>query len=707
MKVPMIYQGEYAECGLACLAMVLAAHGSRIDLAALRRQAEGRSEGVRLGRLMEISESRGLACRAVRVELNDLPHLELPALLHWDMDHYVLLTAASDGRYRIHDPAIGPRTVNRRQMDRSFTGVAVEFAPTDELKVGDYTTPLSLLSLWSRSRGGLRAASAILGLSILLQLLTVLSPLFLQVGIDHALQVGYLGLLGALALGFVGIEIAAAVTQLARGHLLVTVGSRLKLQLGRNLIDHLFRLPLAFFNHRSVGDITARVGSLEQVRSQLTDNGIEAVVDAGLVVIALAMMFHYQPVLAVTALLALLAVAALRVWVFQPRLVAGQREQMTADSRERSALIETLSAIQAVKLAGAETQRRAVWTNLFARSIDREASVAQVATWQAVVTRLLIGLQFIASAYLAIRAAIAGHMTVGMVYAYVAFQWRFFGQAESVLDRLFDFLALKVHLERLSDIVHSEPEPVTVPARQAGAVAVAFRRVSFRYAPDQPWILKDVSLTLAPGEHLAITGPSGVGKTTLLKLIIGMERPQEGEVLIDGQPVTSLPPAQLRSLVSAVAQGDQAVLEGTISENVAMFDADRDEQRVREACARAQLLDTIEARPLGFDTRLGVGGVLSGGQLQRLMLARALYRRPSVLLLDEATSHLDEKLEVAICREIGRLQPTRITVAHRAETLRTADRVVELNNGNLRELPGEEKSNGRTFAELVAAHSAA
>jgi ATP-binding cassette subfamily B protein RaxB len=682
-KLPMIHQAEAAECGLACLAMVATYYGQASDLVELRRRFDVSLKGARLSDLVNVATQLGMATRPLRVELDELSQLRTPCVLHWDMNHFVVLESVSRGEVRLHDPAIGVRRMPLRDVSRHFTGVALELTATPGFERRDPPPRLPLTRLFGRIVGLRRSLGHLLVLALGIEVFAILNPFFLQWVIDHALVSADRDLLTTLAIGFSLVTLIQASLGAMRGWTLMVLSASLRVQSSANLFTHLQKLPAAFFESRYLGDIMSRFSSLERIQEALTTELVEAVLDGLMAAITVAIMLMISPPMAALVIAAVGAYALLR-WVLYRPLREASMETIVWESRLDSHFLETLRAIRPIKLMGGEEGRRSQWMNLLVEAANRGMTVQKLRLVFRSSTVVLFGLLTITTMWIGAGRILESAFTVGMLLAFLSYQAQFIGRTTALIDRLIDLRMLRLHGERLSDIVLTAPEAesvVTDPPRVEPSLEV--RDLRFRYAESEPWILDGVSFRIEAGESVAIVGASGCGKTTLLKILASLLQPTSGEILVGGEPIARLGTRAYREMLGVVMQEDQ-LFAGSISDNIAFFAPKPDRERIERCAQRAAIHDDIVAMPMAYESLIGdMGTSLSGGQKQRLLLARALYRRPRILMLDEATSHLDVELERAVNAAVRRVGATRIIIAHRPETVRSADRILAFQDGRL------------------------
>jgi ATP-binding cassette subfamily B protein RaxB len=686
MKLPMYLQMEACECGLASLAMIAASHGLGQTLADLRAELPVSRKGVTVHGLLQMAQALGLQCRPVRLDLDELQHLQLPCILHWDMDHFVVLRSLGRRGAVIHDPAVGVRRVGMKEFSRRFTGVAVECEPAEHFAPRPAGRRLALRDWLGRLPGLRLDLGRIVLLTAALELLAVLAPLLLQWVVDDVLAQRNRALLDGLVVGFALLVVMGAAVEVLRGWLAAVASHELNQRWMSRVLTHLLRLPLDYFERRHSGDIAACFGSITTVQRTFTTGFIEALIDGAMALGTLAMMAWYSAAGAALALGVLALYALLRV-LMQGPLRQATAEQIVQAARQETHFLETLRGIQGVRLFGRADQRHRGWSRLVALQSNAGLRVQGLEVAHVAASQLLFGLQRVLVVWLAARAVLDGSASLGLLFAFLAYLDQFTRRTGALVDRVLDIALLRLHLDRVGDIVLTAPEPQDAPITDtvdAGPPpAIQVRGLSYAYAFAEDPVLEQIDLDIASGECVALVGPSGAGKTTLVKILLGLLQPTQGQVLIDGLPLARFGRERLRALAGTVMQ-DDVLFTGSLADNICFFDPEPDTAHIEHCARMAALHDEIEAMPMGYATLVGEAGVgLSGGQKQRLMLARALYKRPRLLVLDEATSHLDIFNERHVNEAIRGLALTRIIVAHRPETIAMADRVIELPRGAL------------------------
>jgi ATP-binding cassette subfamily B protein RaxB len=665
--------------------MVASYHGHEMDLNALRRRFSISLKGTTLKTILLMAERLGLSGRPLRLEPAGLAELGTPTILHWNMNHFVVLAEADAKTALIHDPASGARSYSLEEISKHFTGVALELVPTDRFEQKHERIPLRLQQLVGRIPAMARSIAQALVLSLLLQMFVLVSPFYIQLTIDHAITKGDGTLLIALAVGFAFLALLKFGVDWLRSLVLLHFASVLNFRIGANLFHHLVRLPLEWFEKRHVGDLVARFGSTQPIRSLIAEGAVAALVDGLMAALTLTMLFIYSSTLAWVALAGFLVSGGLRLGTFR-FLRRREEEAIVALAQEQTSFIETARAIHSLKVFGAEPERERLWLNRHAEAIAKRARLGRLQALLRTGTELIGSLELVLLVYLAAQASMRGGFTIGMIFAFIAYRQQFADKTTKLIDAAIQYRMLDLHLDRIADIALSEPEAGIEPARMLthrirGGIELC--AVSYRYAETEADVLDQVSLKIDAGEFVAITGPSGGGKTTLLKVMLGLLTPQSGHVLIDGEPLSRIGTAALRAACGVVLQDDQ-LLSGSIAENIAMFEPQLDIRWIRE-CARVAGIDgEIVALPMDYNTHVGdMGAALSGGQKQRILLARALYRRPRFLFMDEGTNQVDVTKEREMNAALSQLPATRIVIAHRPDTILAAGRIIELRGGRI------------------------
>jgi len=704
-RMPVILQTEAAECGLACLAMIASYHGHQIDLNTLRRRHPVSLKGVTLRGLMQLSGQLHLSCRAVRFELDQIGQLLLPAIVHWDLNHFVVLKSVTRREISIHDPALGERTFSLAEGSKHLTGVALELTPSDEFRRKDERTRLPFSAFMGHVRGTPSALAQIFVLSAILELLVISSPLYMQIAIDEVIVKGDLDLLLVLAIGFGLLALINVASNAVRSYVILIVQNTLHFQIGARVFHHLLRLPLTYFEKRHIGDVLSRFSSIEPIRHQIAEGLIAAVIDGIMALVTLIMIFVYSAQLALIALSALILYAALRMSLYR-WLLRLSEASIESKAKEASNFIETVRAVQTVKLFNRENEREGVWLNKYAAVVNANVKLGKAQISFKTFNDLIFGAENIVTVYIAARLAMDNVMTVGMIFAFMSYKHSFLDKTVSLIEQMLSFRILELHLGRLGDIALTPVErghDMPVPSGRHVEGELELRNVCFRYSETEPLVLNNISFKVSAGQFITIMGPSGGGKTTLIKIMLGLLEPTSGEVLVDGVPLPRFGIKAYRESVAAVMQEDQ-LLSGSVADNISFFDPDYESDRMVQCACIAGIHDEIMAMPMSYNTLIGdMGSSLSGGQKQRVLLARALYRRPRILFLDEGTAHLDTDKERYINESLRSLDITRISIAHRPEIASGTDMILRIGDLENDLTPTRSHRNGAVLENATPA----
>ena len=666
--------------------MVASAYELHLDLAILRQRFSISVKGTSLPQIIHYAQALEFSCRPVRLELDELKQLRLPCILHWNLNHFVVLEKVGAQRVMILDPAVGRRSLKMDEVSRCFTGVALELSPSGTFQPAQKKPRLRLRELTGRVFGLKRALVNILMLALALEVVALLSPQVTQWVVDHALVSADYDLLLLAVIGGCLLLVIDFALRMARGWMGLRLNQQLTLQWTSNFFHHLLRLPWSFFEKRHLGDITARFQSLEAIRAVLANGAITIVLDALVALITLGLMLLYSKILTAIVLVAVGLYVLLR-WVFYLPLRNATEERIVLATRENAYFLETIRAVQPLKLFNSAPLRLATWQNLLTDVQNRDLKTQKMLLVFGGCNTLIFGLEGMLLLYIGGLAVLNNTLTLGMLLAFLAYKSQFTSRASKLIDLGIEIKMLSLHAERMADIALETPESDAVVETDLSRITprIEFRGVSFRYAEGERWVIKDLSLTIDAGDAVALVGRSGCGKSTLFKLMLGLLEPTEGDIRIGGISIRQLGPTALRKMVGVVMQDDQ-LMAGSLAENIACFEPGATQECIEEAAQRANIHKAIINMPMGYQTLIAeMGSGLSGGQKQRLLLARALYKQPVILALDEATSHLDLHGEQHVVSNLQSLSITRVVIAHRRETVAMVSRIIHLEDGQVTE----------------------
>ena len=679
-RVPVIHQTETAECGLACLAMICGHFGKNIDLIYLRRKFNLSARGATLAGINGIAEQLGMATRALSLELDELRVLKTPCILHWDFSHFVVLVSVKRNRYVLHDPARGIRYISREEMSRYFTGVALEVWPGSEFQSETLQTRISLRSLINSIYGIKRTLAKIFCLSVVIEAINLLMPVGTQLVMDHAIPAGDRGLLTLISAALMFFILLKAATSTLRAWSSLVMSTLINVQWQSGLFDHLLRLPLAFFERRKLGDIQSRFDSLDTLRATFTTSVIGFIMDSIMVVGVFVMMLLYG------GYLTWIVLCFTTIYIFIRLVTYGNYRQISEEclvreARAASYFMETLYGIATVKIQGMVGIRGAHWLNMKIDAINSGIKLTRMDLLFGGINTFVTACDQIVILWLGAGLVIDNQMTIGMFVAFSSFRGQFSERVASLTSFLLQLRIRSLHNERIADIALHEKEekkPEIEIVAHMGPISLETNGLSYRYDSQSAPIFSALSLSVAPGESVAITGASGAGKTTLMKVLCGLFEPDSGRVLINGIDIRQIGINNYHRMIACVMQDDR-LFSGSIRENICGFAEEMDEEWMVECARASHIHDVIMNMPMGYETLIGeLGEGLSGGQKQRIFIARALYRKPGILFMDEATSALDSESEHFVNVAIKNMNITRVIIAHRETTLRTVDRVISI-----------------------------
>ncbi|MDP9565754.1 UNVERIFIED_ORG: ATP-binding cassette subfamily B protein RaxB [Kosakonia oryzae] len=679
-KVPVIIQSEAAECGNACLSMICGYYGKNIDLFNFRNRYGSPAQGATLTDLNQVAQTTGLKTRALSLDMDEIKELRLPCVLHWSLNHFVVLVAIKGKRFVINDPAMGRRVIHQKEMSENFSGIALEAWPDRHFTQEKQRSRLNLLDLMCNIVGLKSALSKIFMLSIVIEAVNLLMPMGTQLVTDHIITAHDNNLLLVICAGLLFFTLFKTAVSMIRAWVSLKLNTLTDIQWKTSFFDHLLSLPLAFFEKRNLGDIQSRFSSLDTIRATFTNNIVMGTIDSIMTVGVLIMMSLYGGWLVWVVLGFTVCYAAMRIITYKFYRTISE-ELIVKRARSGSHFMETLYGIATIKSLNLKNRRSQHWLNT---NID----VSNASLRQTRFDMLFGGINtFINSVdqvvilWLGALMVMDNTMTIGMFMAFNAYRGQFAQRASSLIDLAMQFKMLSLHNERISEIIFSKPEAESPPRKvfeDSAGVPLQVQNLSYQYDKLTRPVFSNVNITVAAGESVALTGASGIGKTTLLKVMSGLLTPDQGDIFVGDFDVKKIGVNNYRACTACVLQEDR-LFSGSIADNISGFEDNADRQLIIECAIKCNIHEEIMRMPMGYETIIGeLGSGISGGQKQRLLIARALYQKPNILFMDEATSHLDANNERMINNAIESLNITRIIVAHRPSTIACADRVIDL-----------------------------
>lgn len=706
-RVPVVLQMTPSECGAACLAMVLTYHGHETTISECRQYLHSGRDGLTARDISQAGRDLGLRVRAFSMDPSGLEDVPLPAIIHWNFNHFLVLEHWSAESARVVDPAVGRRRLTAEEFNAGFTGVVLTMVPGADFqrKRSDgkltWRTYLGSLLQTPGTKGFL---AQILAASALLQILGLIFPLFTMVLVDTILPNQGYSMLVILGIGMVILVLAQIVLSFLRSSLAIYLEARLDTEVMLGFFEHVLMMPFRFFQERSSGDLLMRLGSIALIREELTSDTVSAVLDGTMAVLYLVILMIWQPLFGFLALLFGLVQILLLVGSTR-RLYELTERDLAAQAESQNYLVEALTGVATLKASAAEDRAMEYWSNLFFKqlniSIRRSHLVNVVETGRTAVGALApIVLLWVGGVMV-----LQGEMTLGSMLAVTTLAVSFLGPLSSLVATGQQLQLIGANLERIGDVLRAAPEQDVHKVQPAPLLSgrIELDGVSFRYHPNSPWAVRNASVTIQPGQKIAIVGRTGSGKSTLAMLMLGLYLPQEGEIYFDGFPLSGMNLRTLRNQFGVVLQ-EPSLFSGSIRRNISSLDPQIKLDQIMKASQLATIHDEIVDLPMGYETIIAEGGAnLAGGQRQRLAIARALVRDPAILLLDEATSDLDVITESIVDKNLSDLDCTRIVIAHRLSTVRNADLILVLDDGFIVERGTHEQllALGRVYASLI------
>ncbi|HEX6552606.1 MAG TPA: peptidase domain-containing ABC transporter [Ktedonobacteraceae bacterium] len=684
-RVPQLSQMNAVECGFACLAMVLTYYGRKTSISELStRYGVGRDGLSALG-IVRAARNYGMRVRAISLQQNDFRFVKLPAIVHWEFNHFVVVERWSRKRVDVVDPARGRCSLTHEEFDAGFTGVVITVEPG--VAFDRHAAP-SRRAFRTYVLQYIQRAPAtflqLLGASLLILVIGLTLPLLTKVVVDEILPFRMDNVMTVLGIGILVLFLSQTVATLLRGWLLVYLQARIDIHMMLGFVEHLLALPYSFFQQRSTGDLLARLSSNTLLREILSNQILSTLLDSSLVVFyVVILLWQSLPFGLLTLVIGLLQVLLL-VGSNRPIRNLASRE-LAAQGKSQGYLAEALAGIATLKGSGAEQRAFERWSNLFFDQLNISLRYSYLSSTMTTILTALRSLAPLALLWVGATQVLNGSMTLGTMVALNALAAAFFAPLASLVSSGQQFQLMGAHLERIADVTEAEAEQkgqaVQLPPLLSGHIRL--EHVSFRYAAEAPEVLHNIDLMVEAGQKVAIVGPSGSGKSTLGKLLLGLYAPTEGSILYDSIPLQRLNYQEVRQQFGVVLQ-ESTLFSGSILSNITLSNPMIDKEQVVKAAEIAAIDEDIMSMPMGYETYVSEGGsALSGGQRQRLAIARAIAHKPALLLLDEATSHLDVTTEQVVAQRLQTLACTQIIIAHRLSTIRNADVILVLDQGTI------------------------
>lgn len=684
VKVPQVMQMETVECGAASLTMILAYYGKWLPLEEVRTACGVSRDGSSAKSILGAARYYGLEAKGFRMSPEALEGKQ-PAIIHWNFDHFVVFRGFDrQGRACLNDPGFGPVKYPMEEFKKHFTGVCLTFQPTEQFEKNGQKT-----SIRSYIKKNLKGSGEAFWLSFIFALMvafvSLISPLFTRIFLDEILSGKNADWAKWFFMGMGALTAWEFFVILLQSRYAKRVAGALALKSNKAYLRHLLRLPMSFFAMRHVGDLQQRMHLNETITHSLIEVLAPQVINICLLVLYLALMFSYSFWLTLIGILAAGINLAIVQYYATLRLNL-IRSMQQSEGKYYSATVSCIDNMESIKAAGAETGFFKFWSGLWAHKFNINANADKQQTRMALLPVLANGIVNVAVLVLGAYLILQGELTVGMLLAFQGFMGSFLAPVNEVVNASQRIVEMRSQMERVEDVMkypedHREQKGDIQQGKLGGLLEL--KHITFGYSPLQPPLIEDFNLRVEPGRSVAFVGKSGCGKSTLAKLISGLYKPWSGEVLFDGRPIDTISNEELTNSVAVIDQ-NVVLFDDTIAQNIRMWDSTIEDFTVMMACNDAQIRNDIMSRPDGFNTKIVKGGQnFSGGQQQRIEMATALAKEPSILIMDEATSALDPKTEDEVMQNIRRLGPTQVIIAHRLSTIRDCDEIIVMDQGKV------------------------
>ena len=683
-KVPQVMQMEVVECGAASLTMILAHYGKWLPLEEVRAACGVSRDGSSAKMILQAARNYGLDAKGFRMSPEALEGKQ-PAIIHWNFEHFVVFRGFDrKGRACINDPGIGPVKWPMEEFRKHYTGVCLTFEPTEKFEKGGQQT--SILSYMKKNLNGVSEAFWLtFSFALMGAFVALLTPLFTRIFLDEILSGKNADWVKWFFIGMGALAVFQFFVVLLQSRYTKRVAGALALKSNKDYLRHLLRLPMSYFAMRHVGDLQQRMHLNQEITNSLIEVLAPQVINIGLLVLYLFLMFSYSFWLTIIGFVAAGVNLAI-VHYFANLRINLIRSMEQSEGQYFSATISCIDNMESIKAAGAETGFFKYWSGLWAHKFNVNANADKQQAQMALLPVMANALCSVAVLVLGAYLILQGDLTVGMLMAFQGFMGSFLAPVNELVNGSQKIVEMRSQMERVEDVMkypedHRDSEKEILQGKLGGLLEM--KHVTFGYSPIQPPLIEDFNLRVEPGHSVALVGPSGCGKSTLAKLISGLYKPWSGEILFDGRPIESIPNEELTNSVAVIDQ-NVVLFDDTIAQNIRMWDPSIEDFTLMMACNDAEIRADIVSRPEGFDTKIVKGGQnFSGGQRQRFEIATALAREPIVLIMDEATSALDPKTEDEVMKRIRSMGPTQIIVAHRLSTIRDCDEIIVMDQGKI------------------------
>lgn len=670
------------ECGVCCISMVAGRYSVHKTLRELRNMAGIGRDGITMYTMRNMAVRLGFEAKVFRAELHQLVKLQLPVIVHWEENHYVVVDKISKNGVKIIDPAVGKRTISHEQFQKSYNSIVLEMIPTEQV------VPQKKVSAWGKFLKYLmeipKKVAIVIVMAIIYQLGTLGMPILVQYLIDNIITANKFQLLSIFMLSVIMLTIVQGFVQYFRGKFIIVLNNMLDKRMMQHFFSHILRLPYQFFQLRSFGDLLFRASSLRVIREMLSSRLVLGLLDFS--AITFIMIYMLNKSVTLTLLVVGLSLLNVLVLIFtKRRLKEVNQDEILKTSQLQSYQTEFLYGIFGIKTAGIEKETYSRWSSFLDQLICAYKNKEGFMNLIASISGTLQMMSPLLVLWIGAMLVFNNQLSLGELIAFYSLSNNFFSMSGSIVQTVNAVFITGAYLERVQDVLdepleHSDDDKEIIMNFKGN---ILLENVSFRYSEHSELVVKDINLNIASGQKIAIVGKSGAGKSTLAKLILGLYMPSEGAISFDGKDIRDLNLSALRKQIGVVPQ-DASLFNRSIKDNISLYNEDVSLEEIQNVTKMAEIYEDIIRMPMGFNTMVSELGMnISGGQRQRIALARALLNKPSVILLDEATSSLDHQNEKRIDSFLRELKCTRIVIAHKLTTIMDSDLIIVMEDGGI------------------------
>lgn len=687
-QIKEVYQSEIADCGLACITMILNYYGKSYNLEDLKRKYSSSISGSSLNDIIKVAKNEDLIALPYEIEEEDIEDIKTPCIAHWNNNHFVVISEIKDSKVTIFDPANGKLKYSMSDFIDNFSFVICELSANEDFSSVSVKNKNnnSLINVINNVNNSWKDIFNILLMSISLEIFIIMLPIFNKVVIDNIVIENNKNLLLPIGIGFLFIVFFKSLAEWFKKNMLLYLTANIQINLKYNIFNKLLKLPLNFYKKRGVADILSKFESLEEIKKTISKGIIESSIDTFTIIITSSVMLYLSPIMFSVVFLFLLVILLIKFLYIQ-KIRFKTNKLINAQVNEDNFLVESLKTIETTRGHNQEDFVFKKWYALYIDYIKSNTSLTKLNITIDSIEDFFINMQRIVIIWIGTAFIISGEITIGGLFAFVSYQIIFTQQLSNLITNLFNFRLLNIHFEKINEIKYANEEESRTGNisndifNQKIKGKIELKNVYFKYEGTSEYLFKNLNLVVEAGEHITINGKSGSGKSTLVKIIAGLLPIEKGQVLIDGMNIKDVGLEKYREQIGIVLQNEEQIYNGTVFDNINLFQELMEYERLYKSTKKAEIHEEIESMKMGYQTILGeIGNNFSGGQIQRLLLSRAFYKNPKILLLDEATNALDKELEMKIFKNLKDDKMTKISISHREENQDIYDKMINLDD---------------------------